>query len=91
MHEVLKHAYGSNYVQDASLYKVCWLTEQPLQLDNYNCGLFVIKYMQSAPLSPGFQMFDPIERRRLLVDLLKDVDNRCFLEFKNQFDMYNTR
>ncbi|KAG5516564.1 hypothetical protein RHGRI_037321 [Rhododendron griersonianum] len=93
MHEVLKHAYGLDYVQDVSLFKVDWLSEQPLQFDedNYDCGLFVIKYMQSAPLLPGFQKFDPIERRRLLVDLLKDVNNRRYLEFRIQFDMYNMR
>ncbi|KAF7113357.1 hypothetical protein RHSIM_RhsimUnG0133500 [Rhododendron simsii] len=93
MHEVLKHAYGSDYVQDLSLFKVDWLSEQPLQIDedSYDCGLFVIKYMQSAPLFPGFQKFDPIERRRLLVDLLKDVNNRRLLEFRIQFDMYNMR
>ncbi|XP_058190335.1 uncharacterized protein LOC131307704 isoform X3 [Rhododendron vialii] len=40
MHEVLKHAYGLDYVQDLSVFKVDWLSEQPLQIDedNYDYG-----------------------------------------------------
>ncbi|KAG5531303.1 hypothetical protein RHGRI_026049 [Rhododendron griersonianum] len=57
MHEVLKHAYESDYVQDVSLFKVDWLSEQPLQFDedNYDCGLFVIKYMQDSRMKAILQ------------------------------------
>ncbi|KAG5565269.1 hypothetical protein RHGRI_001231 [Rhododendron griersonianum] len=35
-----------------------------------------------------YTKFDPVERSKLLVDLLKDVDSRRYLEFRIQFDIY---
>ncbi|CAL5433265.1 unnamed protein product [Camellia sinensis] len=48
--ELLQYAHREDYVQDISSFAFQWLEDMPRQDNSYNCGLFVIKYMQGKPL-----------------------------------------
>ncbi|KAH7859406.1 hypothetical protein Vadar_000687 [Vaccinium darrowii] len=54
--------------------------------DMYDCGLFVIKFMQGVDYPPGVHLMDDNERPRLLMDLVHDVNNRAKSFVLNQFD-----
>ncbi|KAI7999636.1 hypothetical protein LOK49_LG09G01843 [Camellia lanceoleosa] len=52
-HKLLQYAHGEDYVQDVSSFAFQWLEDMPRQDNSYDCGLFVIKYMQGKPLPSG--------------------------------------
>ncbi|CAL5323654.1 unnamed protein product [Camellia sinensis] len=70
LHKLLQYAHGEDYVQDVSSFAFQWLEDMPRQDNNYDCGLFVIKYMQGKPLPSGVIKFDYLHRARLLLDLV---------------------
>ncbi|KAI7997384.1 hypothetical protein LOK49_LG10G02101 [Camellia lanceoleosa] len=53
LHKLLQYAHGEDYVQDVSSFSFQWLEDMPRQDNSYDCGLFVIKYMQGKPLPSG--------------------------------------
>ncbi|KAI8022302.1 hypothetical protein LOK49_LG03G00620 [Camellia lanceoleosa] len=53
LHKLLLYAHGEDYVQDVSSFAFQWLEDMPRQDNSYDCGLFVIKYMQGKPLPSG--------------------------------------
>ncbi|XP_028122170.1 ubiquitin-like-specific protease ESD4 isoform X3 [Camellia sinensis] len=53
LHKLLQYAHGEDYVQDVSSFAFQWLEDMPRQHNSYDCGLFVIKYMQGKPLPSG--------------------------------------
>ncbi|CAL5378771.1 unnamed protein product [Camellia sinensis] len=53
LHKLLQYAHGQDYVQDVSSFAFQWLEDMPCQGNSYDCGLFVIKYMQGKPLPSG--------------------------------------
>ncbi|KAI7986149.1 hypothetical protein LOK49_LG14G01587 [Camellia lanceoleosa] len=67
---LLQYAHGEDYVQDVSSFAFQWLEDMPRQDNSYDCGLFVIKYMQGKPLPSGVIKFDYLHRARLLLDLV---------------------
>ncbi|CAL5443863.1 unnamed protein product [Camellia sinensis] len=70
LHKLLQYAHGEDYVQDVSSFAFQWLEDMPRQDNSYDCGLFVIKYMQEKPLPSGVIKFDYLHRARLLLDLV---------------------
>ncbi|CAL5377323.1 unnamed protein product [Camellia sinensis] len=64
LHKLLQYAHGEDYVQDVSSFAFQWLEDMPRQDNSYDCGLFVIKYMQGKPLPSG------VIKARLLLDLV---------------------
>ncbi|KAI8015277.1 hypothetical protein LOK49_LG05G01589 [Camellia lanceoleosa] len=70
LHKLLQYAHGEDYVQDVSSFAFQWLEDMPRQDNSYDCGLFVIKYMQGKPLPSGVIKFDYLHRARLLLDLV---------------------
>ncbi|CAL5413482.1 unnamed protein product [Camellia sinensis] len=70
LHKLLQYAHGEDYVQDVSLFAFQWLEDMPRQDNSYDCGLFVIKYMQEKPLPSVVIKFDYLHRARLLLDLV---------------------
>ncbi|KAH7844161.1 hypothetical protein Vadar_024985 [Vaccinium darrowii] len=71
--------FGDLYQQDFSKFKV-------VSWERYDCGLFVIKFMQGVDYPPGVHLMDDNERPRLLMDLVHDVNNRAKSFVLNQFD-----
>ncbi|CAL5357622.1 unnamed protein product [Camellia sinensis] len=69
-HMLLQYAHGEGYVQDVSSFAFQWLEDMPRQDNSYDCGLFVIKYMQGKPLPLDVIKFDYLHRARLLLDLV---------------------
>ncbi|KAI8005314.1 hypothetical protein LOK49_LG08G03054 [Camellia lanceoleosa] len=53
LHKLLQYAHREDYVQDISSFAFQWLEDMPRQDNSYDCGLFVIKYMQGKPLPSG--------------------------------------
>ncbi|KAI8004143.1 hypothetical protein LOK49_LG08G01836 [Camellia lanceoleosa] len=70
LHKLLQYAHGEDYVQDVSSFSFQWLEDMPRQENSYDCGLFVIKYMQGKPLPSGVIKFDYLHRARVLLDLV---------------------
>ncbi|CAL5393255.1 unnamed protein product [Camellia sinensis] len=70
LHKLLQYVHGEDYVQDVSSFAFQWLEDMPRQDNSYDCGLFVIKYMQGKPLPSGVIKFDYLHRARLLLDLV---------------------
>ncbi|CAL5348064.1 unnamed protein product [Camellia sinensis] len=59
--------------------------------DSYDCGMFVMKYMQGVVMPTGVHKFDKLERFRLLVDLVNDSSNRIYIEVMNRLEQYKER
>ncbi|XP_028118974.1 uncharacterized protein LOC114316521 isoform X2 [Camellia sinensis] len=55
MHDLLQLHFGNDYVTDVRTFHRCMLDERPVQQldDTFDCGMFVIKFMQQPDLSPG--------------------------------------
>ncbi|KAI8539195.1 hypothetical protein RHMOL_Rhmol09G0162400 [Rhododendron molle] len=86
LHRALVCQYGDLYQVDVTKFNIATVERQPLQddTDGYDCGLFVIKFMQGLITH---QMNDT-ERPRLLMELCADENNRDALEVMRKFDAW---
>ncbi|KAI8531211.1 hypothetical protein RHMOL_Rhmol11G0119600 [Rhododendron molle] len=97
MMEVLHHAlrlhYGDLYKADVSKFNIANVERQPLQhdTDGYDCGLFVIRFMQGFNYPSGVHRMDDTERPRLLMDLLVDPNNREGDTVVRKFDEWKAK
>ncbi|KAI8560538.1 hypothetical protein RHMOL_Rhmol04G0264700 [Rhododendron molle] len=78
LHRALRLQYGDLYKIDVNKFNIANVERQPLQheTDGYDCGLFVIKFMQGFNYPSGVHRMDDSERPRLLMGLLVDPNNR---------------
>ncbi|KAE9444799.1 hypothetical protein C3L33_23303, partial [Rhododendron williamsianum] len=87
LHKVLQLQYGDDYQLDVSKFNIANVERQPLQ-DNtncYDCGLFVIKFMQGVEYPSGVHVMDDVERPRLLLDLFFDTNNVAIARVMKEF------
>ncbi|XP_028103189.1 uncharacterized protein LOC114302373 [Camellia sinensis] len=91
MHDLLQLHFGNDYVTDVRTFHRCMLDERPVQQldDTFDCGMFVIKFMQQPDLSPGPHKFAPSVRHKLLVDIVMDVNNAKIAEYRDCLHMSN--
>ncbi|KAI7986198.1 hypothetical protein LOK49_LG14G01303 [Camellia lanceoleosa] len=66
-------------------------TEKLHAVNNYDCGMFVMKYMQGVVMPTGVHKFDKSERFRLLVEVVNDSSNRIYIEVMNRLEQYKER
>ncbi|KAI8573624.1 hypothetical protein RHMOL_Rhmol01G0291400 [Rhododendron molle] len=90
LHRALLFQYGELYQVDVTKFNIANVERQPLQHeeDGYDCGLFVIKFMQGFNFSSGVHRMDDTERPRLLLELCGDKNNRDALEVINKFEAW---
>ncbi|CAL5416690.1 unnamed protein product [Camellia sinensis] len=81
------------YVANVKEFELERLKDACLQhkTDSYDCGMFVMKYMQGVVMPTGVHKFDKLERFRLLVDLVNDSSNRIYIEVMNRLEQYKER
>ncbi|XP_058212963.1 uncharacterized protein LOC131324836 isoform X1 [Rhododendron vialii] len=91
LHLMLQTKYGHFYVADVTMFDWITLEDPPIQDNSYDCGMFVIKHMQGIPLPNGVQGFDPLERLRLPVDLVRDPNNLKWPEISVRIEKYKLR
>ncbi|KAI8542374.1 hypothetical protein RHMOL_Rhmol08G0133800 [Rhododendron molle] len=87
LHRKLVFQYGDLYQVDVTKFNIANVHRQPLQhdTDEYDCGLFVIKFMQGFNYPSGVHRMDDTERPRLLLELCGDENNRDALEVMKKF------
>ncbi|CAL5326594.1 unnamed protein product [Camellia sinensis] len=93
MHLLLQQYFGDLYVANVKEFELERLKDACLQhkTDSYDCGMFVMKYMQGVVMPTGVHKFDKLERFRLLVDLVNDSSNRIYIEVMNRLEQYKER
>ncbi|GMP59195.1 hypothetical protein CsSME_00022573 [Camellia sinensis var. sinensis] len=91
MHDLLQLHFGNDYATDVRSFYRCMLDERPVQQldDTFDCGMFVIKFMQQPDLSPGPHKFAPSVHHNLLVDIVMDVNNAKIAEYRECLHMSN--
>lgn len=87
LHRALRLQYGDLYKADVSKFNIANIESQPLQheTDGYDCGMFVIKFMQGFNYLSGVHRMNDTERPRLLMDLFVDPNNREANTVVNKF------
>ncbi|KAE9444728.1 hypothetical protein C3L33_23373, partial [Rhododendron williamsianum] len=90
LHRALVFQYGDLYQVDVTKFNIANVQRQPLQhdTDGYDCGLFVIKFMQGFNYPSSVHRMDDIERPRLLTDLCGDENNWDALEVLKKFEAW---
>ncbi|KAF7141680.1 hypothetical protein RHSIM_Rhsim06G0089800 [Rhododendron simsii] len=90
LHCTLVFQYGELYQVDVTKFSITNVERQPLQhdTDGYDCGLFVIKFMQGFNYPSGVHRMDDTERPRLLMELCGDDNNRDALEVMKKFQAW---
>ncbi|XP_058215736.1 uncharacterized protein LOC131326854 [Rhododendron vialii] len=90
LHRALHFQYGEFYQVDVTKFNIANVEKQPLQHeeDGYDCGLFVIKFMQGFNFPSGVHKMDNTERPRLLLELCGDKNNRDALEVLKKFEAW---
>ncbi|KAI8573269.1 hypothetical protein RHMOL_Rhmol01G0265200 [Rhododendron molle] len=90
LHHALVCQYGDLYQVDVTKFNIATVERQPLldDTDGYDCGLFVIKFMQGFNYPSGVHRMDDTERPRLLMELCADENNRDALEVMRKFDAW---
>ncbi|KAI8561141.1 hypothetical protein RHMOL_Rhmol04G0314500 [Rhododendron molle] len=93
LHRALVCQYGDLYQVDVTKFNIATVQRQPLQddTDGYDCGLFVIKFMQGFNYPSGVHRMDDTERPRLLMELCGDENNRDALEVMTKFEAWKSR
>ncbi|KAI8572377.1 hypothetical protein RHMOL_Rhmol01G0193700 [Rhododendron molle] len=85
LHRALRLQYGDLYKLMSANLTLLMLKGNPCNMRltesfackiRYDCGLFVIKFMQGFNYPSGVHRMDDTERPRLLMDLLLDPNNR---------------
>ncbi|KAI8547678.1 hypothetical protein RHMOL_Rhmol07G0214800 [Rhododendron molle] len=90
LHRALLLQYGELYQVDVTKFNIANVERQPLQYeeDGYDCGLFIIKFMQGFNYPSGVYRIDDTERPRLLLELCGDKNNRDALEVIKKFEAW---
>ncbi|CAL5425778.1 unnamed protein product [Camellia sinensis] len=93
MHLLLQQYFGDLYVANVKEFELERLKDACLQhkTDSYDCGMFVMKYMQGVVMPTGVHKFDKLERFRLLVDLVNDSSNCIYIVVMNRLEQYKER